>query len=404
MFKFLRKLFKDRGGNALAIAAAAMPLLVGSAGLATDTIQWTLWKRQLQRAADSAAFAGAYASVQNAVVSSAVNRDLTENQKTGISLKSGYPKVTYPTGTGYTSAVKVELAIEKKLSFSSLFMKNTPTVTASATAAMVNDGEYCLVALKKSGGSAISIGGSSAANLGCGAISNANANPSVSVNGASYNFTAPVVAGVGTLPNAITGVTSLKPHHVAMSDPYSGKYSTSPTSTCNKQVNGNTTTLQPGCYKDFAFTGNKAYTLSAGTYYLDSTDFSVAGGVTVTGTDVTIILTGSTPGSIKTNGNSIVQLSAPTSGTYANMLFIQSSSATSNNTNEINGSNTSSYDGAMYFPNGNVTFTGSSGAMTKCAMVVAYTATFSGNTNLQNNTTGCKAATTVTNKQVRLIA
>ena len=119
MFKFLRKLFKDRGGNALAIAAAAMPLLVGSAGLATDTIQWTLWKRQLQRAADSAAFAGAYASVQNAVVSSAVNRDLTENQKTGISLKSGYPKITYPSGTGYTSVVKVELAIEKKLSFSS---------------------------------------------------------------------------------------------------------------------------------------------------------------------------------------------------------------------------------------------------------------------------------------------
>ena len=30
------------------------------AGLATDTIQWTLWKRQLQRAADSAAIAGVY--------------------------------------------------------------------------------------------------------------------------------------------------------------------------------------------------------------------------------------------------------------------------------------------------------------------------------------------------------
>ncbi|HEX6785279.1 MAG TPA: pilus assembly protein TadG-related protein, partial [Sphingomicrobium sp.] len=60
MIGFFRKLLKDRRGNALAIACAAMPMVVGCAGLATDTIQWTLWKRQLQRAADSAALAGVY--------------------------------------------------------------------------------------------------------------------------------------------------------------------------------------------------------------------------------------------------------------------------------------------------------------------------------------------------------
>ena len=57
MIAFLKKLQRDRRGNALMIAGAALPLLVGSVGLATDTIQWALWKRQLQRAADSAAFA-----------------------------------------------------------------------------------------------------------------------------------------------------------------------------------------------------------------------------------------------------------------------------------------------------------------------------------------------------------
>ena len=55
MIKAFKKLWNDKRGNALIIAGAALPLLVGSAGLATDTIQWALWKRQLQRAADSAA-------------------------------------------------------------------------------------------------------------------------------------------------------------------------------------------------------------------------------------------------------------------------------------------------------------------------------------------------------------
>ena len=39
MFGFFKKLRRDKRGNVLIITAAAMPLLVGAAGLATDTIQ-----------------------------------------------------------------------------------------------------------------------------------------------------------------------------------------------------------------------------------------------------------------------------------------------------------------------------------------------------------------------------
>ncbi|QNP42759.1 Tad domain-containing protein [Sphingomonas daechungensis] len=58
MISSIKRLWRDRRGNTLAIAGAALPLVLGSAGLASDTIQWTLWKRQIQRAADSAAYAG----------------------------------------------------------------------------------------------------------------------------------------------------------------------------------------------------------------------------------------------------------------------------------------------------------------------------------------------------------
>ena len=95
MIGFIRKLVKDRRGNVLAIAAVALPLGVGAAGLATDTIQWTLWKRQLQRAADSAAIAGVYdrSSANGATTGTpnAVCYDLAKNVHTWMSLKGTSP-------------------------------------------------------------------------------------------------------------------------------------------------------------------------------------------------------------------------------------------------------------------------------------------------------------------------
>src|SRR3569623_346593 len=114
MIRFFRKLWKDRRGNAIVIAGAALPIVVGGAGLATDTVQWVLWKRELQRAADSAAFAGVYAKAQSETVSSAVTADLAKNNNhTGVSLLSGYPSITYPADTSnYNNAVAVELRIQ----------------------------------------------------------------------------------------------------------------------------------------------------------------------------------------------------------------------------------------------------------------------------------------------------
>ena len=148
-----RKLWNDKRGNALVIAGAALPLVVGSAGLATDTIQWTLWKRQLQRAADSAAMAGVYATVagQN---NGAVCGDLLNNKIkwsdtcTGtaptdpvITLKAGYPKETHPADTPeWDNATRVELAVQRNLAFSSMFT-TAPTITATATAAIADSGK-----------------------------------------------------------------------------------------------------------------------------------------------------------------------------------------------------------------------------------------------------------------------
>ena len=415
MIKFLKRLRSDKRGNVLVIAGAALPLLIGSVGLATDTIQWALWKRQLQRAADSAALAGAYARFQSGSSTTAANRDLTNNNHLWVPLMSGYPQINDLTDTSsYTKAVEVSLRVQRSLSFSGMFMTSAPVISVTARAAAIDHGDFCVVALETSNNSGIIIQGSTNVNMGCGMISNSpSASVSVGVNGTAHNVTADPVAGAGGVPD-INGVTNEQSHHVAQPDPYEGKYSTDipPSVPCGSMndhvvsVSGGVTTLSPGCYtgnNQFKFTGGN-YVLQPGTYYLDSTDFSTQGNGTITGDGVTIILTGTNPGQVNINGTSTVQLTAPTTGPYANMLMIQSSSASdSNNANIINGSNTSSFDGAIYIPKQQVTLSGSSGAMTKCAMFVARRVEFAGNSNIQNNTTGCTAATKVKGKMIRLI-
>ena len=410
MALFFKRLWKDRRGHALAITAAALPLVVGSAGLATDTIQWALWKRQLQRSADSAALAGAYALSQSKSATDAATRDITINSHVGTApTPSIEPPPTSGPYAGDSTAVRVTLSVQRSLGFSSLFLSATPTITATATAKLVDDGEYCVVALAPTG-IGIRIGGSSNVHMGCGAISNStNPTNSVDVNGTAHFFGADPVASAGGMPSTINGVTDLDPWHPPLPDPFKDKYPTDIPSGMNCTNTNHPTkqnadgSLKPGCYSNFNI-GNGTTVLSPGVYYLDSTDISLSGNQRIEGTDVTIILTGDDPGSITMNGNSTVDLTAPTTGTYAKMLLIQASHADSGNNNLINGSNMTTLDGAVYFPSGDMTFSGDSAQSTKCAMVVSLTVEFTGNTNIQNDTDGCVADQKVTGKSVRLVA
>jgi len=154
MISSIKRLWRDCRGNTLVIVGAALPLILASAGLATDTIQWTLWKRELQRAADSGALAGVYDRVSTGTTSgtsAVVDHDLTINHHTGIGLVTGYPQVTFPADSGdLEDQVRVVLGVRKSLPFSSMFMTAAPVIIASSTAASVPGAdEYCVVALEK---------------------------------------------------------------------------------------------------------------------------------------------------------------------------------------------------------------------------------------------------------------
>ncbi len=424
MIRFLTKLWKDRRGNALVITAAALPLLIGSAGLATDTIQWAVWKRQLQRAADSGALAGVHAIVAgqtgiagNCPTTSPVGHDLAENNHVLV----GNNQTTCVTENSPTSgpwasdpnAVRVTLSVQKRLGFSSMFLSATPTITASGTATVVTTGQYCVISLESTNATGLTYQGNASVDLGCGMATNSRGTSAVSAGG-SAQVTASPIAAVGGIPDSSVfgSDTVILPYSAPQEDPFAGvsapSSSSYPAASCpNYRVNANATANSLTANTDYrAMTGlanyycmgsmtlNGTVTLPSGVYVIDGGDFSVGSQAHVTCNACTFILTNrstsstATIGTVNMNGGATVNLSYSSIDPYAGMLFYQDRRARvstgGGQSNLINGNSSSSFAGSFYFPSSNVIFNGTSGMTTDCVQLVGRQVTFSGNTQISN--------------------
>lgn len=389
----IRRLFRNEAGNILLISAAAIPVLIGAAGLATDTVQWTLWKRQLQRQADSGALAGAYARAQSKNVTASATADINRNSQ--ITLLTTPVIENAPTTGAYagnSNAVRVVLKTQRSLAFSGLFLATAPTLTVEATAAVLSNGNYCMIALENTNTTGIYMQGNATVNLGCGMASNATNSTAVSAGGSSTVIATPVAAVGGiTQSSNFLSPTTFQPYSIPQIDPYASLPTPAPSSCSGKVSVGPNSTrdLTPGCYNGIDAKG--VLNLAAGTYYINSSSFDVGSQAMVTGTGVTIILTSTTaatdPSSIATvniNGGATVNLVAPTSGTYSGVLFYQDRRAPYGS-NKINGNSSSKYEGTIYMPAQQVEWTGTSGMNTNCLQIVSRRISFSGNSTINNS-------------------
>lgn len=396
----------------LAITAACLPLLIGAAGLAVDTAEWTYWKRQLQREADSAAIAGAFAKAQGKDAVAAAGSDL--GRTSAITLSTPADISSAPTAGAYAGnaqAVRVSLTTAQRLPFSGSFLSTTPAITAHATAAVISNGNYCALALGSTSSVGIKMQGNATLNFGCGLATNSRAANAV-IAGGSSSITATPIAAVGglTASSNYVGGTQLLSYSLPQSDPYANLPVPAP-SGCQNQVTvgpNSTLPLAAGCYKGINIKGTA--TLAPGVYYIDGSSFSLGSQASVTGDGVTIILTSSTAAtnasSIATldmNAGANVQLTAPTTGPYAGVLFYQDRRAQDSGANMINGNATSKLQGAFYFPSQELDFTGTSGMTTDCLQLVALRLAFSGNTNVSNQCPAGSGAGSFKGAQVRLV-
>jgi Flp pilus assembly protein TadG len=429
MIGFFKKLWRDKRGNALVIAAAALPLVLGSAGLASDTIEWALWKRQLQRAADSAAIAGVYAHVQSASVTDAVTRDLSYNSHVGITTAVA---TTNPPSTGsYTAdinAVRVALSVQKKLSFSGMFMSAVPTINATATATIAPAGKYCVISLENTAVTGITATGSATVNLGCGMITNSTSLNAAVATGSSTVAASPIAAvgGISASNNWGSG-TVLQPFTLAEADPFASvPPPTFPNPQCpNLNVNANETkdrwnasdykTTPDGylCFGNMTLNGDVTLP-SNSVIVLDAGSLSIGSQANVSCTNCTIVLSSRTAdsnprsiGNADINGGATVNLSASNTGTYKGLIIYQDRRAindtSANYQSRLNGNSSSSFEGGFYFPNQQVMFNGTAGMQTNCMQLVARVVVYSGNMDINNTCPANSGAHAFDGKKVRLV-
>ncbi|MEO7786911.1 MAG: pilus assembly protein TadG-related protein [Sphingomicrobium sp.] len=421
------------------IMGATLPLVIGCAGLATDTIQWTLWKRQLQRAADSAALAGVYTRTvtdTQAAVEGSVCNDLLKNQQTGLALygtdtaacingSSQKAKVTL-VGTATTGAltqqVAVRLQVQQSLPFSSMFMTAAPIITANATAASVpGGGDPCFKVEDRTASGILKFTGNAEIySPDCPGFSNGSGN-NVSTAAGSAKVTLSWVGGVGGVAQTSRfTVGAYRPYSPALDDPYIKVNPSSSDMVCNttttdkkgNPVSGpvvldeNTTfplydkssgtNVPTNCFSSLSVGANRTLTLPPNqTYYINGGDAFIQGDLSCSG--CTIVLTNkdtssatATIGTFKVNSTANVNISAPSTGKFKGIAIYQDRRAVDSpsNVNKVNGNSGSQILGAMYFPNQELEYNGTGTTTAICTVFDAKRLTFSGNSTTSNKFKG----------------
>jgi Flp pilus assembly protein TadG len=330
----------DRSGAYAVLVGLVAPIFLGALALGSETGLWYAAHEKMQGAADSSAISAAVGLIAGdtnvtleANATAASNGFLNGSSGTVVTVNkpphSG-------TNTGTAGAVEVIINQPQKPLFSSLFL-NSPVVVQARAVAGPNPQVTCVLALSQTPLVSLVTGVAAAAfaNVLADQCTVADNSPGLlALTVALFSsITAQKVNVVGGFLGLLGTVTPTPVSAPPTLDPFAGT-TIPPISSCdhtNLVITG-PVALSPGVYcGGLTVNGGGNATLSPGTYYMDGGGLvggfglSVILGGTVTGTGVTIVLTASNP-LVNLPGLSLlgtVNLTAPTSGTYANLVLFE---------------------------------------------------------------------------------
>ncbi len=407
-FNWLTRLRSDTSGNVLAIGAAAMPMLIAAAAIGVDTVQLSLWKSQLQRAADSGALAGAYALSQSRDVPSSVNRSITLNDTIAPDTIDTRNAPTAGPFLNDNRAVRVVLTARRNLPFMAFFGVEPPNITVEATARVEPGGDFCMLSLFQGTGAGIDVNGNANVSLGCGMAANARG-PSSIESGGSSSITADPLMAVGGIANGqnFVGNPRIIPYGTAQKDPFASVPNPTVPSNCSPE------TLTPAnvptasgtyCFAAMDIQPSEAMTLpNDTTIIINGGNIDLKGDLT--GTRVAFLMTGTdgAAGDLIINSQANIKLTARTDTAYKDILFFRDRRA-ANIEIKINGGAASKLQGALYFPTSDITFAGHAGMNVKCLQMVGQILKFRGSANISNECEAGSGGTDFTGSIVRLVA
>jgi hypothetical protein len=414
--RLMRKLVPDQRGNVALIVAAVFPLLIGAAGLAVDGVEWVLQKRQIQAATDSAAMAGVFSLIAEQDMQNAVSNTLSRDGS--VPADASIQAEQSPTGHDSDPfAVAVHVAVPARMTFSSMFMKHPPVITAEATASVVQNGEYCAFALGDADDSGVVIRPNSSVEMECGVASNSTGRSAVQADQSSSLQSSAIVAYGAIDDKGAIHDSIIRPHSLAQKDPLEGTdpplvpNTGCPRVTINPDSGGETA-LDPGCYSDMMLNGNVR--LQDGEYILNQGNFVVGPQGHVSCDACTIFLTSdiaatnpATIGKVKISSDATVKMNATREGPNAGILFYQDRHAARDlpgDENRVGGSSFSILKGILYFPSETLYLDGNMSPDLQCARLLAKRLVFAGRVYISKKCGGPGGRTTFEGTEVRLIS
>jgi hypothetical protein len=324
-------------------------------GLALDFSRGSKDDTKLQQATDAAALAAVAARVPTvAKRQEAALAMFTVQAPNGVSAKAIPVSISSTQATiratGVVATTLMKVAHHDKVG-----------IAAEATAVKVFEGPPpCVLALNRNVNKAINITGSSAYTAkNCTLHSNSSAMDSLAVdNNASVNAANFCAVGETAVPPSLEKLAydycePVEDPFRNLQDPPSGSCKATNLEVTPKQ----TVTLTPGTYCG-GLTLKGTVTLNPGVYVI-SGRLTITSQATVKGAGVTFYLTGANAG-FTIDGQGGLELTAPTEGDYAGILFFQDRYANQDTTSTFVGDSTTKIMGSIYMPTQKVRVAGSS--------------------------------------------
>jgi hypothetical protein len=405
---------KNEAGQALIFTVVALGvLLMGFAGLGIDMGYLRYEKRLQQTAADTAAIAGAsnlvFGGVGAGAQDAATANGFTDGSGNKLATCTGNDshsdtllgkicvQVNNPPTSGPHNGdanfVEAYVSAVQPTFFMRVLGIKSETVTARAVATYVGGGASsgCLYTLGTPSSSIEGVNVNGAVTLNaptCGVVDNGDFNTkgnALTINTGSFGVAGAYNKNGGggsvTCNNSSTCPSVGMP---AAGDPLAGIL-TPPT--VGTPVAFDAKNIVPGStYNGISIPANKTVTFPAGVYVVTGSNFTVGANSQVLGTGVTFYFTNGATIDATGGGNRLdIQLSAPTTGQYAGILFYQDPGDTSGP--QLGGDNNTFFQGVLYFPKAQLTFFGndSFGSDAQYSIVIADSLAFSGSPNVTLN-------------------
>jgi len=407
--------------------------LIGMGALAIE-IGFVIYKqRQMQSAADAAAYSAVIAKSTGYPATFATEADAVAaqvgfvNGANGVTITVNNPPQN-GANVGNNSAVEAIITQDQTPYLKLVTLFGSPSVNVWVHAvATIGSGGGCAWQLSPSANPGVTISnGATVTMVSCGLNVCSTGNTALSMSGGTHlNLTNasgqlsssnPVsVAGKASITNGaqINNVASCSAPTCKASqgacaanvDPYAGvPMPTMPTG-CSNGTNksygysSGVQTLNPGVWCNGVTFGSSAnIKMNPGVYWVNGGTFSVGGAVVMNGTGVTIVLTGtatdgySPPYAIASIGNgATVNLTAPlpTSGLGTQgIVFFGDRSGPANPGSNFGGGASMNITGAIYLPSQTVQFSNGISNPSGCTQLIAGTMQFAGGADFSNNCAG----------------